>query len=265
MAHTNYKRTIPLVKWAGGKSRMLKTLTPIIGSIPHTCYCEPFFGGGAVMLSKPPAKHDVLNDINNNLINLYRQVQAHPDALIRELRLVQKSRHTLDQFKQQHNYHSLTEIQRAARYLYCNWFSFGGSGTSFAVQRSQGVSKKNLLKKISRVSRRLDRVSIENLDWERCILLYDSAETLFFIDPPYTAGNNKLYELWSDADLNHLHSILLKVKGNWILTINDSPESRQIFSPHHIQAIKSTYTLSKCTTGTRPKKTELIISNLPFS
>ena len=217
------------------------------------------------MLAKQPAKQEILNDINGDLINLYRQVQAHPDALIRELRLLQNSRHTFCQFRQQYMQRFTTEIQRAAQYLYCNWFSFGGHGTSFAVSRTRGVSKRNLMKKIARVSRRLDKVVIENLDWERCIILYDYPEALFFIDPPYTAGKTSSYDMWTVANLDHLHDILLKVKGNWIVTINDCPDARSIFNAHHLHAIQTKFSLSKPKGETRAKKGELIISNLPFS
>lgn len=265
MSDAKFKRTLPLVKWPGGKSRMLKTLMPIISDIPHNCYVEPFFGGGAVMFAKQPAKHEVINDINGDLINLYRQVQAHPDALIRELRLLQNSRHTFCQFRLQYMQRFTTEIQRAAQYLYCNWFSFGGQGSSYAVARTNGISKRNLMKKIARISRRLDKVAIENLDWERCITLYDYPEALFFIDPPYTAGQTSSYDMWTVDDLTHLHDVLKSVKGNWIVTMNDCPAAREIFSLHPFLEVETKFSLAKNTGANRAKKSELIITKLPFS
>lgn len=244
---------------------MLKTLIPIISRIPHTCYCEPFFGGGAVMLARPRSKHEIINDINGDLINLYRQVQAHPDAILRELRLLQNSRSTFCRFRQQYMQRFTTEIQRAAQYLYCNWFSFSGQGSSFAVSRTRGVSKRNLMKKISHMSHRLDKVVIENLDWERCITLYDYPEALFFIDPPYTAGQTSSYDMWTTDDLTHLYTILSKRQGNWIVTINDCPAARDIFHSHPFIEIETKFSLSKNTGATRAKKGELIITKLPFS
>jgi len=243
---------------------MLKTLIPIISRIPHTCYCEPFFGGGAVMLARPRSKHEIINDINGDLINLYRQVQAHPDAILRELRLLQNSRSTFCRFRQQYMQRFTTEIQRAAQYLYCNWFSFSGQGSSFAVARTHGVSKRNLMKKISHMSHRLDKVVIENLDWERCITLYDYPEALFFIDPPYTAGQTSSYDMWTTDDLTHLYTILSKRQGNWIVTINDCPAARDIFHSHPFIEIETKFSISKKTGATRAKKGELIITKLPF-
>jgi DNA adenine methylase len=54
-------RTKPILRWQGSKSRMLKHILPLIP--PHVCYCEPFFGGGAVLFAKPRASTEVINDI----------------------------------------------------------------------------------------------------------------------------------------------------------------------------------------------------------
>jgi DNA adenine methylase len=50
---TDTKRTKPILRWQGSKTRMLKHILPLI--TPHVCYCEPFFGGGAVLFAKERA------------------------------------------------------------------------------------------------------------------------------------------------------------------------------------------------------------------
>lgn len=261
---STYKRVLPLVKWAGGKTKMLKHIMPLISGIPHTTYVEPFAGGAAALLTKPPSKTEVINDINNDLINLYRQGRSHPQALLSELRHIPFSRTEFYRLRDTLATADLTEIQRAAYFLYCNFYCFGADGKSFAVLKTHPKTRSAWLKKIALLSRRLDRVTIECLDWQRCIKLYDSPATLFFIDPPYTAGQTYLYSVWSHDDLTALHQVLLNLKGNWILTINDSPSNRDLFKLHPQKIIPSLYCLSKNDGSPRPPKSELLICNLPF-
>lgn len=91
---------------------------------------------------------------------------------------------------------------------------------------------------IRELNLRLDRVTIENLDWEKCISTYDRSETFFFIDPPYTHCSATLYDGWSIADVQRLATKLSGLKGKWVVTLNDHPDIRRIFSGCRQQAIK---------------------------
>ena len=101
----------PLIKRPGGKTRMLQRLLPILAQFQHRCYCEPFCGGAAVLLAKPPSEHEVINDLDGDICNLYRQTKYHCEELIREMQWMLESRQDFDDFKAQPG---LTEIQRAA-------------------------------------------------------------------------------------------------------------------------------------------------------
>jgi DNA adenine methylase len=60
------------ISYYGGKQRLAKT---IAGLIPkHRIYCEPFMGGSAIFFAKPPAKVEIINDTNGELINFYKTV-----------------------------------------------------------------------------------------------------------------------------------------------------------------------------------------------
>ena len=115
-----------------------------------------------------------------------------------------------------------------------------GQGKNFAVDRTTGsTSREFILSAIAALSARLDRVSIECLDWPRCLEVYDSPQTLFYLDPPYTAGKCGQYFLWTLDDIALLHSALADIKGTWLLSINDTPEIRRLFNPCHIQKIET--------------------------
>lgn len=83
---------------------------------------------------------------------------------------------------------------------------------------------------IRQLNVRLDRVTIEHIDWEKCLRIWDRTETFFFLDPPYTACTSTLYSPWSIADV-------LRLKDRWMVTLNDHPDVRRVFAGCKIKAI----------------------------
>jgi DNA adenine methylase len=160
-------RIKPAVSWPGGKSRLLKHILPLV--TPHTCYCEPFAGGLAVLLAKPRSTLEVINDANGDLVNFYRCVRFHQDPLLTELEFVLNSR---QEFKDYVAQAGLTNIQRAARWYYRNRLCFGGASmTAFAVTATQAIgSREARMESIRNLSVRLDRVTIEHMDWSRFLV-----------------------------------------------------------------------------------------------
>jgi DNA adenine methylase len=190
----NPEKAKPALRWQGGKRRLLKHILPLI--TPHTCYCEPFAGGLAVLLAKERSAVEVVNDINGDLIALYRCVQYHLPELLRELSNLVSSRLMLREFVHQPG---VTDIQRAARFYYRNRISFGGNMTCFGVSKTRGggaaFNQQKNADLLGPLRDRLGGVMIENVSYERCLALYDSAETLFFLDPPYLKSDAGAYWL----------------------------------------------------------------------
>lgn len=100
----------PLVPWIGGKRRLAKHILPVFPE--HTCYVEPFAGAAALFFLKEPVKAEVLNDVNGDLVRLYRVVRHHLDEFVRQFRWALTSR---EMFKWAQDTHpdTLTDIQRA--------------------------------------------------------------------------------------------------------------------------------------------------------
>ncbi len=182
-------------------------------------------------MAKPRSKGEVVNDMDGELVNALRQIQHHPRELRRQLRFVCNSR---EEFHARKAQPGLTETQRAASYLYLNNISFSGDNNSYGVARSGGggavTPSSRIVRQVLALHARLERVSIERLDWQRCIALYDAPDTLFFCDPPYIGGNVRSYAAWSPAQVQQLRDVLHAIKGRWIVTLNDSPEVRAIFT-----------------------------------
>jgi len=222
----------PVVRWPGGKTRMLSKILPLMRS--HSTYVEAFGGGLAVLLAKLRSPGEVVNDINGDLVNLYRYAQHHLEALIEECRWTLSSREELAALIEQPG---VTGLQRAARFLLRNRMSFGGGGSNFAVSRQGQPSRENVLEALRELNKRLDKVAVENLPWERLLGLYDGPHTLWFFDPPYAAGQVNNYGLWDQETMSEFARRVKKLEGDWIVTVNDSPENRALFAGHELQEV----------------------------
>jgi len=256
-----YKKVKPVITRPGGKTRMLKLLLPILDHIDHKVYCEPFAGGAAVLLGKSPSYHEIINDLDGNVINLYRQIKHHRGEMIKALKLLPSSRGLFTEHLDILNSRHSTEIQKATAFAYCNFHCFGADNTTFGVQRLGFRTNSYLIKKVIAFSKRIDRVTIENLTWQRCIDLYDCKEALFFLDPPYTAGKVDAYNAWSMDDVNELRSKLDAIQGRWVVTLNDSAENRAVFNGCRIRGTTTAAAMRKRTQGqTRARFSEIIIT-----
>jgi len=225
--------TKPFIRRPGGKTRLLSQLLPLIR--PHTIFVEAFAGGAALTLAKEPSKVEVINDIDRELVNLYRHAQFHLDALVAEVEWTLNSRADLEVLIEQPG---LTGLQQAARYLLRNRLSFGGGGSSFAVSKAQAQpSRAAVLEKLRAFNERLDKVAVECLSYERLLKNYDSPGTLWFFDPPYTVGEVDVYEAWDGERMAAFAGAVAELQGDWIVTVNDAPENRALFRGHEIRPV----------------------------
>lgn len=173
----------PIIPWPGGKRRILKHL---LSDIPeHTSYVEAFAGGAALLLAKQPAAAEVLNDLNGELVRLYRCVQHHLDELVRQFRWALSSREMF-RWAQMQQPETLTDIQRAARFYYLQRLTFGAkvSSQTFGVSAA-APARLNLLRMeedLSQAHLRLARVTIECLPWR----YYVAADGGDYRAAPYT-------------------------------------------------------------------------------
>ncbi len=254
----------PLFPWMGGKYKLAKRICQLFPG--HTCYVELFAGAANLLLAKQPAKAEVLNDINSDLTNLFRIVRFHPRALITELATTTHSR---QEFQDATNYPGQTDIQRAARTLLIYKASFGGQGGAKS-QPTFGYGttgrahfRRSIHAAIRRIHRRLDGVCIENLDYADCIQRYDRKHTLFYCDPPYleTAGYQTDFTI---EDHQLLASTLAKIKGKFLLSINDHKEIRKLYQGFPRLKVTTKYSITRDKKAAVTDRPELAIANFPL-
>lgn len=257
---TDLKACSPM-KRPGSKSRLTQRLLPHFAKVPHTCYVEPFAGTCSVLMAKPRVSGEVMNDIDGALVNAMRQIQHHPRELTAQLRWALNSRADFHLRRTQPGH---TEIHRAASYLLCNNISFAGDNHSFGVAKGGGGGANTPLSRIFRqvtaLHDRLERVVVEQLDWQRCLKLYDSPATLFYCDPPYVGGRQKPYASWTLVEVQALRDALSALQGRWVVTLNDSPEIRAIFKGCEFTSLHRARGLNGRNKTKKPVYRELIIA-----
>lgn len=258
MSDTLFHKPKPLVPWIGGKRRLAKHLLPLFPA--HECYCEPFAGAAALFFLKAPSDVEVLNDINGDLVCLYRVIQHHLEEFIRQFKWALMSREIYGWLTSTPP-ETLTDIQRAARFYYLQRMGFGGkvSGRTFGTGTTS-PPRFNLLRieeELSAAHLRLARTYIEHLPWDDCIRRYDRPHTLFYCDPPYWGTEGYGVDFGLD-EYTRMADLAKTIKGQIIISVNDIPEMRQAFSGLVMERVDIHYSVG-CPGRDKKSSGELII------
>lgn len=247
----------PPICRVGGKSKLRKK---IIEQIPeHTCYIELFFGAGWVYFGKEPSKIEVINDIDKELVNLFKTIKHHAPEVERLLQYEFSGRDIFEEYKNC-TLEYMTEIHRAIRFLYVITQSFAGKGNNYGygttTKPGQQIFYKDILLELRD---RLKNTYVENLSFGKIIDKYDREYGFFFCDPPYieTCGYENKF---GEEEHKLLAEKLKGLKGKFLLTINDHPLARELYKGFNIKEVKVNYSISK-EKEARGKYNELIITN----
>jgi DNA adenine methylase len=218
---------------------------------------------GGVFLRRPErAKAEVINDINKDITTLFRILQRHYPQFLDTIKFQITSRTEFNRLVDT-DPETLTDLERAARFLYLQRTAFGGkvSGRNFGVSpdRPARFNLTSLEPMLESAHERLSGVTIECLPYSEFITRYDRKDTLFYLDPPYWGCENDYgCNIFGRVDFENLAMLLKGIKGRFIMSINDVPEIRELFSWAQIEAVETTYTVAK---GKGKKAGELIIAN----
>jgi DNA adenine methylase len=248
------------LSYIGGKRRLAPTIIKLLP--PHVTYVEPFAGGAQVFFHKPPSRVEVLNDLDGEIVNFLRVTQAHHQELARWLTFSAASRSLFTLFSRQAP-ELLTDIQRAARFLYLQKNCFGGRrhrrSFRYAVTRPLNFRPERLPDLLMHAAERLREVQIESLPYEDILRRYDRPTTLFYCDPPYQGL--KLYQHnLPDSAFELLARRLAGLRGQFLLSINDTPLIRRLFHQFPLTEVRVSYTSSRTT----PMVSELLYGNFPL-
>lgn len=253
MKNQNY-----FINWIGGKRLLRKHIAELIPK-DIASYIEVFGGGAWVLFYKERwANLEVYNDLDNNLYNLFSVVKYHAEAFAKEFQFMINSRKL---FKNMLDFKPITDIQKATQFFFLLQRSYGAKMEQFAYGRngnsSCAKSQINIIERVFSTSKRLDKVYIENLDFEELIQRYDCETAFFYLDPPYTKGQG--YKVVKTKNFEHerLFNCLKNIKGRWLLSYNDCEFIKELYKDYKIIEITRNNTINK--NGGKYK--ELLIKN----
>lgn len=239
----------PAAAYIGGKRRLGEQLARRIEAVPHELYAEPFVGMGGVFFRRRWAPRvEVINDISRDVATLFRILQRHYPQLMETLKFQIASRREFERLAVA-NADTLTDLERAARFLYLQRLAFGGkvAGRSFGVDL-HGSSRFDVTRLgplLDEIHERLAGVVIECLSWSDFVDRYDGPNTLFYLDPPYWGSEDDYgVGVFGRGDFVRLADRLSAIAGKFILSVNDEPETRDVFDRFAIEGVATRYTIA---------------------
>jgi DNA adenine methylase len=223
----------PPIAYYGSKGR----LAPWIASLlpPHRVYLEPFAGSAAVLFAKIPATHEILNDVDGDLVRFFRVLRDRPDDLELACRL---SPYARDEWHDAGvDDEGLDDLELARRWWVRSTQAFGqvakvGTGWSTSIQRGSNNARSvwNRIGRFAAAAERLGTVVIENRDAVELIGHYAAPDAVVYADPPYLGstrtsiaggrrpGGDYAHEFYAEADHRALAEALTEFPGTVLLS-----------------------------------------------
>ncbi len=294
-------QTKPFVRWAGGKSQLLPQFANALPLQLFTCesptYIEPFVGGGALLFyllrRGIPFRHVVINDINKDLIQCYRLIRERPEALLVELKRLDRQHYELSSeegrrnlyyaYREQYNhYGALRKEERAALFLYLNHTCFNGLyrvnregkfNVPYASRKKPNIFNEKVIMADSEILNQVE-LTILNSNYE-CVEEYVRENTFVYLDPPYKPLNGTSYfKEYSNCPFEDKQQENLKVfcdrltqRGAWLMLSNSDARNEdgssyfeQLYNGYYYQRVQAPRLINAKPQG-RSKLSEMLITN----
>lgn len=272
-----YKKNIaPIIKWAGGKKQIL----PIIKYyIPKeiSLYYEPFIGGGSVLFNLQPQKA-IINDINSELINLYKVVKENVEELLKDL-IKHKNEEEYFYFirsldRDENFLNKYTDVQRASRFIFLNKTCFNGMyrvnsrgyfNTPFGNYKQSFTINCDIIRAVNKYFNEFD-IGFKNTDFENVITKIEK-DTFVYFDPPYDTDKNNFTEYskygFDRNDQKRLKKLcdkLTKLKVKFLLSNSSTDFIMDLYKDYNIENINVKRFISADKNG-RKGASEVLIKN----
>lgn len=247
----------PVVKWVGGKRQLLPQILPLIPK-RMSAYCEPFLGGGAVLFALQP-RRALVNDLNQDLITVYRVIKENADALIEHL-----SRHEntpeyfyrirdLDRDKEA--YAAMSDVEKASRLLYLNKTCYNGlfrvnaSGafnSPYGHYRRPNIVNEQTIRGVSRYFNSCD-ITFFSEDFA-AVLDRVPRGGFVYLDPPYDpVSDTASFTGYNRGGFGREEQVRLKAccdaltaRGvRFLLSNSATPFIRELYSSYHVSIVQA--------------------------
>jgi len=270
------KRIHPPFSYFGSKNRLASKLCQHLP--PHHCWVEAFCGSAALTLAKPPALIEVINDLDNEIFNLFEQLKNNHEELCRLIALTPYAAQELVEARKEAK--GLNDLERARVFLVQSMMAvnavFGKAKGGFSFSDSYTRNNKesrvsrwyNLPDRLFKVAERLRSVRVENRDGRALLKQFvNRPATLMYLDPPYLADRAHGYKV--DACDSDFHEELLELanKAGCMLFISgyESELYNTILSHKNGWSKKTITVNTKGTNGTTQDRREVVWMNKHFT
>lgn len=256
--------------YIGGKAHHIKHLDKLF-PLTMSKFVDVFGGAGWVSVKSDQAQRaqqNVYNDFNPYLANIFKYFSIDPEAVKNQINeWPQQNAELYRQFQQDifGDVKPELNLETAAKYLYLEVQSFSGNtlGLKSSVYFDKIHTINPLLKKLSneKITSRLKKLTVENLDCVAVIKKYDSPDTFFYVDPPYYAKEHYYTQAFNREKHQELALCLNNIQGKFALSYYDFDELNEWFPEDKFR--RTTYTISKQNSSRTNKQRgcELVIRN----
>ena len=260
-----------VIPYYGGKYELSKTLVPLIPT--HERYIEVFAGGLSMFFRKSKAKWNVLNDIDNNIVNLYICVMYERDKLVKNLFWIPKSRKLFLDFREEIKENKEIEIpdpKQAAKYFYCIRNSFNKLiHTPFSMNKDMN---KNWDEEFEYSRMFLGGATIENLDFGTLFdKYYPKEDDFWYLDPPYIIATEKgsyymnNFTIEDHTRLRDKVNEIDKAGGKFMISYDYRPEVKELYKQYNTQVLNMRYTGATKAARSTERKEYIIMNYEPVS
>jgi DNA adenine methylase len=235
----------------GGKSRLkLLILEHFPANYENMTYVEPFFGAGSVYFAKTPSVKEVINDLDKNMVILMRGFKKYDGN---DISKTINGDHTKAEFRHILLSNPKGEYGIFIKTLLLTKLSFFGKMTNFSNQRQINSNYGD------KYNERMKDTIITNKDYREVVAQYDSPNTFFYFDPPYSMSKSERYYDGQYILINEFFDVLDNIKGKFLFSYDDDDEAKRLFKNYNIKKVKTLYSGTQ-NIGVRTK-TEILVSN----
>lgn len=263
----------PFIRWAGGKTWLIKHLHNIIGNLNYNHYYEPFLGGAAVFFALEHKKKAYLSDMNKDLIDTYIAIKEFPDKVIDHLL---KYKNTETDYYRIRSQKTESAVEKAARFIFLNQTSYNGlyrvnRKGEYNVPYGFRINWEYDYERIYSASRKLKWANLSCNDFTEKKYRIQRND-LIFLDPPYTVSHNNngfieynqnLFSLEDQERLSKYIDYVKKKEAYYILTNAAHSTIKKIFDKGDRQLILDRYSLIGGKESKREIISEYIFTNIP--
>lgn len=267
--------TKPAFGYYGAKHRISSSLIELFP--PHNAWVEVFCGSAAITLAKAPAQIEVINDLDSNVVNFFRQLRINRRRLLEAVELTPYSRKEFEKAKVIRNTDS--QLERARKFVIVSMMTVNAtigsakSGFSYSISYARnGVEARvsrwnNISERISKVVNRLKNVRVENRDARTIVQMFlDRPATLMYLDPPYFAPRRHNYPIDERDRLFHeeLLDLCCSSKAMMIISNYDNRLYRKYLNRNTGWKRKLIRTKTRDTKGRDFERVEVLWMNRQF-